>query len=617
MAKNVKKQIKLEKDVSYLNKDFDSFRSELVRYANTYYSDKITDFTDNGLGGLLVDMAAYVGDSLAYYLDHQFNELNIETAVENKNVQKLIRNAGVKITGVAPSFAIVNISVQIPAEYYNFEYIPKRSVLPKVLSETTFGSRGGITFTLLSDVDFGERDSDGNLIATSIIGSLDANGNPASFVLTRQGEVTSATTIIETHSLDDQFIPFRTISLRQTDVSEILDIRDSNENIYYEVESLTQDTVFIRSQNNSSDAAEVQDRIQLLPAPYRFTSNFNRETGRTTIQFGSGRAEVFDDDVIPDPSDYALPLYGDRKTFNRVSIDPNSFLDSRTLGVSPRSTTMTIRYRRGGGLDHNVAQGTINSVINLSLNYTATVSASENVAIRGSLSVSNPNPALGGEDEPTLDELRVVAINQRNAQARVVSKDDLIARVYSLPNRFGRVFRAAVRDNPRNPLASILYVISRDRNGELIESPDTLKENLASYINQFRLISDAIDILDAPVINVGVNYTVAIEKNYNYNQVLRQINSEISRYMNIKNFQIDQPINKTDLLNLIVNVEGVLSMLSLEIIPKNSGNSTGSLTYSSFIFNPRENTDRGMVFPSPGGIFEVKYPQTDIVGRAI
>lgn len=617
MAKNVKKQIKLEKDVSYLNKDFDSFRSELVRYANTYYSDKITDFTDNGLGGLLVDMAAYVGDSLAYYLDHQFNELNIETAVENKNVQKLIRNAGVKITGVAPSFAIVNISVQIPAEYYNFEYIPKRSVLPKVLSETTFGSRGGITFTLLSDVDFGERDSDGNLIATSIIGSLDANGNPASFVLTRQGEVTSATTIIETHSLDDQFIPFRTISLRQTDVSEILDIRDSNENIYYEVESLTQDTVFVRSQNNSSDAAEVQDRIQLLPAPYRFTSNFNRETGRTTIQFGSGRAEVFDDDVIPDPSDYALPLYGDRKTFNRVSIDPNSFLDSRTLGVSPRSTTMTIRYRRGGGLDHNVAQGTINSVINLSLNYTATVSASENVAIRGSLSVSNPNPALGGEDEPTLDELRVVAINQRNAQARVVSKDDLIARVYSLPNRFGRVFRAAVRDNPRNPLASILYVISRDRNGELIESPDTLKENLASYINQFRLISDAIDILDAPVINVGVNYTVAIEKNYNYNQVLRQINSEISRYMNIKNFQIDQPINKTDLLNLIVNVEGVLSMLSLEIIPKNSGNSTGSLTYSSFIFNPRENTDRGMVFPSPGGIFEVKYPQTDIVGRAI
>lgn len=617
MAKNVKKQIKLEKDVSYLNKDFDSFRSELVRYANTYYSDKITDFTENGLGGLLVDMAAYVGDSLAYYLDHQFNELNIETAVENKNVQKLIRNAGVKITGVAPSFAIVNITVQIPAEYYNFEYIPKRSVLPKVLSETTFGSRGGITFTLLSDVNFGERDSDGNLIATSVIGSLDANGNPASFVLTRQGEVTSAETVIETHSLNDQFIPFRTISLRQTDVSEVLNIRDADDNTYYEVESLTQDTVFIRSQNNSSDVIEVQDRIQLLPAPYRFTSNFNRETGRTTIQFGSGRAEVFDDDVIPDPSDYALPLYGDRKTFNRVSIDPNSFLDSRTLGVSPRSTTMTIRYRRGGGLDHNVAQGTINSVINLSLNYTSTVSASENVAIRGSLTVSNPNPALGGEDEPTLDELRVVAINQRNAQARVVSKDDLLARVYSLPNRFGRVFRAAVRDNPRNPLASLLYVISRDRNGSLIESPDTLKENLAAYINEFRLISDAIDILDAPVINVGVNYTVSIEKNYNYNQVLRQINSEISRYMDIKNFQIDQPINKTDLLNLIVNVEGVLSMLSLEIIPKNTGNSSGSLVYSSFIFNPRENTDRGMVFPSPGGIFEVKYPQTDIVGRAI
>lgn len=617
MAKNIKKQIKLEKDISYLNKDFDSFRAELVRYANTYYGDKITDFTENGLGGLLVDMAAYVGDSLSYYLDHQFNELNIETAVENKNVQRLIRSAGVKITGVSPSYAIVNISVQVPSEYYNFEYVPKRSTLPKVLSETTFGSRGGLTFTLLNDVNFAERDSDGNLIAKSIIGSLDTNGNPASFVLTLQGEVTSAETIVENHSLNDQFVPFRTISLRQTDASEILDMRDSDGNIYYEVESLTQDTVFIRSQNNSNDSLEVQDRIQVIPAPYRFTSTYNRETGRTTIQFGSGRAEVFDDDVIPDPSDYALPLYGDRKTFNRVSIDPNSFLDSRTLGVSPRSTTITIRYRRGGGLDHNVAPGTINSVVNLSLNYTAPISASENIAIRGSVAVLNPNSAMGGEDELTLDELRVVAINQRNAQARVVSKDDLLARVYSLPNRFGRVFRAAVRDNPRNPLASLLYVISRDRNGNLVNSPDTLKENLSTYINQFRLISDAVDILDAPVVNVGINYTVSIEKNYNYNQVLRQVNSRISEYMNVKNFQIDQPINKTDLLNLIVNVEGVLSMLSLEVIPKNSGNTQGTQTYSDFIFNPRENTDRGLVFPASGGIFELKYPQTDIVGRAI
>jgi hypothetical protein len=617
MAKNIKKQIKLEKDISYLNKDFDSFRAELVRYANTYYSDKITDFTENGLGGLLVDMAAYVGDSLSYYLDHQFNELNIETAIENKNVEKLIRNAGVKLTGVAPSFAIVDISIQIPAEYYNFEYVPKRASLPKVLSETTFTSRGGIIFTLLNDVDFSERDSDGNLLATTLIGSLDANGNPASFVLTRQGEVTSAQTIIETHTLNDQFIPFRTISLRQSDVGEILEVKDTDGNVYYEVESLTQDTVFVRSENNTSDATLVQDRIQLLPAPYRFTSNFNRQTGKTQIQFGSGRSEVFDDDVIPDPSEYALPLYGDRKVFNRVSIDPNSFLDSRTLGVSPRSTTITIRYRRGGGLDHNVTAGAINSVSNLFLNYKAAIAASENVAIRGSVTVSNPNAALGGEDEPTLDELRVVAINQRNSQARVVSKEDLLARVYSLPNRFGRVFRAAVRDNPRNPLASLLYIISRDATGRLINSPDTLKENLATYVNQFRLVSDAIDVLDAPVINVGINYTVSIEKNYNYNQVLRQINTEITRYMDIKNFQIDQPINKTDLLNLIVNVEGVLSMLSLEVVSKNSINATSTQSYSDFAYSPRENTDRGLVFPSPGGIFEVKYPQSDIVGRAI
>ena len=615
MPKNIKKKVKLATNVSYLNKDFDSFRQQLVNYAAANYSNQINDFTQAGLGGLFVDMAAYVGDSLSFYLDHQFNELNLETAIEEKNIERLVRLAGVKSTPKAPSTAYVDVSVVIPAKLVSGEYQPDPDLLPVIKSETVFSSTNGTNFYLYDDIDFSIRTDDNFLDAIVTINGTDSSGNPSSFSLTKEGVCSSGQLINETHVVGDSFIPFRVISLRKGDVSEIIFVKDSDNNEYFEVDNLTQDLIYKRVLNNFDDKNLVRERIEITPASRRFVKEFDRQTGKTGIRFGGGRSDVFDDDIIPDPSEFALPLYGDRKTFNSVTIDPNSFLETQTLGIAPRNTIITVAYRSGGGVIHNVPASSISAVSSLSMNFKTTPSPDNIVKIRASTSVNNPLPAGGGEEEPTIEELRQIAINNKNSQNRIVTRQDLISRIYTIPNNFGRVFRAAIIDNPNNPLAARLFIISRNSQKQLIISPDTLKDNLSTYLNQYRLISESIDILDAPIVNMTIKYSVSVEKGYNAQSVINDINASLKDYFKVENFQINQPVVIADVSNLILNTPGSLSLIELKFIGM-SGTINQSV-YSNYTYVPSENLSRGMYFPPPGGIFEIKYPGVDIVGRVI
>jgi hypothetical protein len=615
MAKNIKKKVKLSSDISYLNRDFQSFRSQLINYAKINYPNQINDFSQSGLGGVFVDMAAYVGDVMSFYLDHQFNELNLETAIEEKNIERMIRLAGVKATPKSPAIAFINVTIKVPALFQDGRYQPDPSLLPVIRGGSVFSSNSGVDFQLYDDIDYSITTDDHYLDSTVQIAGQDSSGNPTSFFLTKEGTCTSGLLVNETHVIGSGFVPFRKIKLRKDNVSEIVFVKDSDNNEYYEVDNLTQDIVYKRVLNNFDDKNLVRERIELLPAPRRFVKEFNRNSGKTAIRFGSGKADVFDDDVIPDPSEYALPLYGDRKTFNNITIDPNAFLETQTLGITPSNTVITVAYRTGGGVKHNVSANSIQTVKVLNLDFKSTPTPQNVVSIRSSVSVVNPMPAGGGENEPTIDELRQIAINNRNSQNRIVTREDLLSRIYTLPNNFGRVFRAAVVDNPNNPLGSRLFIISRDSNKKLIISPDTLKENLSSYLNQYRLISEAIDILDAPIANIGMKYSIVTEKGYNYQSVINEINGDLIQYMNIENFQINQPLIIADISNLILNIPGVLSLVELKFIGYN-GNVNGS-QYSSYVYTPTENLSRGMYFPPPGGIFELKYPSVNISGRSI
>ena len=441
-----------------------------------------------------------------------------------------------------------------------------------------------------------------------------AAGNPASFAIKMSGHCSSGLTFSESFVIPDTFSPFLTITLPKRDVSEIVSVKDSEGNEYYEVEVLSQDTVYKRVSNLLPDSDLVSENIEVIPAPYRFITSTSRSTGKTKVRFGGGSSTAADSDIMPDPSEIAIPLYGKRKTFSRFTIDPNSLLKTRTLGIAPRNTTITVRYRSGGGLSHNVGENNIKIVSTLITRFSSAASASQIAKSRASTEASNPIAAKGGESQQTLKELRSITLAHRNSQSRIVTKEDLVSRIYTMPSNFGRVFRVGIRDNPNNPLASIVSIISRDINGKLIISPDSLKNNISTYVNQFRLISDAIDIVDAAVLNIKLEYGVVTDISSNSTLVLQKINNLIREYMKLENFQIDQPISTSDIANIILNTSGVVSLVDFKVI--NLSGVLDDREYSTSTFSVSSHTDRGLIIPPPGSIFEVRYPNDDIVGIA-
>lgn len=613
---NVKKNLKNKRQRNYLARDFDSFRGELLKYANLYFPDQIQDFSEASVGGLLLDLVSYIGDSTAFYLDHQFNELGLDTAVERRNVERLIRLSGVKIRGASPAYADIDFSFTVDSVFdSSLGYIPVTNQLPVLKAGTRVSSNTGITFSLRSDLDFSEKDDFGKLVCSYTTKNTDSSGNPTSFIVTRTGTCESGEVSEESFTFGSDTTPFKKIVLSRPNVSDIVLAVDSEGNEYYEVESLAQDTAFKSVENYNDDSLQVENALAVIPAPYRFITRSDADSGIVTMIFGSGRADSLDDDILPDPSEVSLPLFGDKKVFSRAAIDPNSMLRSRSLGVTPINTTIRVRYRSGGGVSHNVSPGSIRTVSNLVTKFSPAISATKSSTIRATISVNNPGFGLGGEDAPTLEDLRSIALSVRNSQNRVVSKEDLIARVFLMPTNFGRAFRVGIQPNPVNPLSSILYVVSRDSSGNLTQSPDTLKRNISTYINEFRVISDAFDILDAKIINIGFNYSVSIDSREDKAGIITRINNEIIEYLSIKNMQIDGGIQISDIINLILNQDGVIGLENYSF-----SSLTGDIeerSYSSFSINPSTSIRKGVLSPPPGGIFEIKYPDFDIVGNSI
>jgi len=605
---------KILSNKSYLSKDFNSFRADLVTYSRNYFSSQIQDFSEAGIGGMFVELAAYVGDTMSFYLDHQFNELNPETAIEVRNVQMHARNAGVKMTGAAPSVVTATFYIEVPSSVLsdgtNF---PDVNTFPIIKKSTTLVSNGGISFTLTDDVDFSEVDSNDQLKADYSIAATDDSGIPISFIMTKDAVCISGKNKVDRFNIPNVLVPFRKITLTQTDVTEIISVSDSSGNQYYEVESLAEDTVFKRVQNLGSDREDVADTLEVMPAPYRYVTRMDFTTRLTSMQFGSGEASSTDDDIIPDPSDLALPLYG-RKQFSKFSLDPNRLLKTQTLGISPTNTTVTVEYRYGGGINHNVKTNSIRSIKTLDIMFPLSPDSEVQNAVISSIDIKNKTDASGAAPALTLQELRSLANLSRNQQSRIVTQQDLLARIYTLPAVFGRVYRAGLRKNEENPLSTELYVASLDSDSNLTISPDSLKKNLRIYLNEFRLISDAIDILDATLINYKINFSIICTPSSNKSSVLANVISEIKKVSDLKYFQIDQPIVEADVINAIINTPGVLSMVSLEFI--NSFGIIGDKTYSDFQFDMDANLYKGLIVGLPGSIFEIKYPDSDITGTA-
>lgn len=605
--------LKTVKQRKYLNKDFDSFREDLYNYAKVHFPDKIKDFSETGLGGLFLELASYVGDVQSFYLDHQFHELSPETAVEARNIQAHIRSAGVEIVGSSPAVVNVTFSVEVPADNSVTPAIPLASAMPLLYAGTQVQSQNGIQFELTDDIDFADVDNTGTLLASVRISSRDTNNVVTAFVLERTEICISGFRSTESFSVNT-FEAFKKYTLGQENVTQVISVRDSQGNTYYEVGFLAQDTIYQALTNQNEDGDLVKENLQIIPCPYRFLRDMSIDTRLTTLTFGGGNAESLDNDIVPDPSEFALPLYG-KRTFSRFTLNPSNLLQTSTLGVIGTNTTITVEYRYGGGLAHNIGASAISNIINLVIGFPRSPSTEVSAKVRQSLNARNDQPASGGEDAPNLDELKLRVGGARAAQSRIVTKEDLLARVYTMPANFGRVFRASIRSNPNNPLSSLLYIISRNARGQLIVSPDSLKKNLAKYLNSYRMISDAIDVLDAQVINIQIEFVLVVDPNYNRALVLNNVLARLRQYFNIKYFEIDQPVVLDDIRNIIYNNTGILSLQSLNV--RNISGIAGTRTYSDVQFDVTGNINRGLVIGPPGSIFEVRFKDNDLIGSCV
>jgi hypothetical protein len=612
MANESKKQLLKEiRQRRYLNKDFDSLRNDLLQYARTYFPNNIQDFSEASLGGLLLDLAAYVGDVQSFYLDHQFFESFPETSSENNNIERHLRKAGVPIVGAAPAVCTVTFFIKVPATSDGLGPLPE--ALPIIKQNTIVRAGNGIEFTLTENLDFSKKNDDGSYIADVKIGSKNQNNVPQNYVMSLDGVCISGKRTAESFNLGT-FVPFRKINLGNSSVTDIISVTDSDGNVYYEVDYLTQDTVYRAATNVAYDKNIVSENMIPIPAPYRFTKEVSLQTRNTAIVLGGGSAATINDDIIPDPSELALPLYG-KKVMSRFTINPGNLLQTTTLGVSGQNTTLTVAYRYGGGLSHNVDAGSINAVLTLYIFFPKNPSANIASFVRNSIDVNNAKPASGGEEAPTIDTLKSRIPAYQATQGRIVTREDLLARVYTLPSNFGRVFRASIQTNPNNPLAAQLFVICRNSRNQLVYASDSLKKNLVTYLNQYRMISDAIDILDARVINLQIKFEVMVDPQENKELVLQTVLNKLKTYTVSTNYNIDQPFVINDIQNIIFNTPGVISVPNVSIDSLNG--TINGRQYSDQDFDVNAYTRKGLVFGPPGSIFEVRYPNYDLIGIAV
>lgn len=617
MATDPKKITKEIRQRRYLARDFDSFRQTLLDYARQYYPDRIQDFSEASIGGLFLDMAAYVGDNLSFYLDHLYGELNPETAIENGSIERALRSSGVAIAGSSP--ASVNVTVYIEVMTANSgDDGPDISLLPVIKEGCLFTSDSGIPFTLVDDIKFIiDPDENGEYIINPAvkkkIGRRRTDGAIVSYFLSLDGLCVSGREARQVVSVGG-FIPFRKIQLAQSNITEVVNVYDDYGNTYYEVGALSHDVVYRNVLNSSSDSSLVKDGLRVVHAPYRFTKLTDLATRKTILVFGGGSAASLEDDVIPDPTEFALPLpYS--KTIKRTSLNPEKLLTTNTLGVISSDTNMTITYRHGGGLSHNISPNSLTTITSLTMDFPKNPSNADAVKVRNSIEIGNAMMASGGEDALSSRELIALIPAVKNSQERIVTKEDLLARVYTMPSNLGRVFRASIAANPNNPLSTQLFIISRDNSQRLIMSPDSLKINLRKYLNSYRMISDAIDVLDAQVVNLQLKFTVVVDPSLNRTSVLSVVLTKLQRQFEIRKMYIDQPLIISDITNTIYSTQGVVAVDSVELA--NISGVVDNRVYSDVFYDVKSNTKRQMLFPPMGGIFEIRYPDVDIIAKVV
>lgn len=647
-----------KKDISYTGKDFNSFKKNLVDYAKSYFSSTYKDFSENSTGMMFIELASYVGDVLSYYIDHQFKEGFIQYASERKNIINLANYLGYKVKTSTASLTELEVFQLIPSKIdQNGENVPDFKYALNIQPGMEVSSSDGqsTTFRTLNSVNFGQNTKDSEREIS--VYDRDETGQPT-FYLLKKNVLASSGTLVTKNVVVGEPSEFFETTLSETNVIEILSVKDSSGNIYYEVPYLAQDTVLIEDMNdaknnpmsNSDSSEDASYILRYIRTSRRFTTIVNPDN-TTTLEFGAGTDKFDDEIIIPNLNNVGKTKNITSSNFE-TAYDPSNFLKSNSYGSAPGNTTLTIKYYVGGGVESNVNANSLNTIVNINFSdsseYLDLNERSIFDTVKSSINVNNPSPATGGKGAETDEEIRQNGMANFAAQHRTVTRDDYVIRALSMPSKFGSlakayvskdgildiesqksIFKTNLNSNDvkitpdgmnivygelNNPFAINMYVLSYDNNKKLITPSDLVLNNLKNYLEKYRVLTDGLNITNAFIINFGINFEISVFHNSNKKEVLVSCINKISELFEIENLSIMQPIELGEIELELSKISGVKSVISVDVV--NLTIKDGD--YSENEYDISSATVGKTIFPSKDpSIFELKFPDKDISGRVI
>ena len=615
----------VKRNIQYINKDFTELRASLVNYARTYFPTTYNDFSSASPGMMFMEMAAYVGDVLSFYLDNQLQETYLQYARQTNNLYELAYMFGYKpnVTQVATTY--VDFYQQVPALPSGSTYVPDFSYALYIdpSSTVTQNTVNKVPFLIQDPIDFSVSSSGDPTEVTvyEITGTT-----PTYFLLKKSRKAISSTINTTTFSFGVNPIPFSTVEINTDKIVGILDILDSDTNKWYEVDYLGQEMIFDSIKNTNQNDPNLSQYsgdtpyiLKLEKIQRRFVTRF-LDSGSLQIQFGAGTANDTDETIIPNPNNVGIGLPFEQSKLT-TAYSPNNFLYTKTYGIAPSNTTLTVRYLTGGGAVSNVPANSLNTFTGTAKFLNSGLPPQTANYVFSSLGVTNPKAADGGGDGDSIEEIRQNSSANFASQLRNVTQDDYLVRALSMPANYGVISKAYIEPTKAQSISAgesqsvlDLYVLSYNVNNQLTIASTALKQNLTTYLSQYRMVNDSVNIKDGFIINIGVNFSIIILPNYNSNDVLTKCIVALKDYFAINKWAINQPIILRNIYILLDAIEGVQTVQDITI-----NNLVGeNLGYSKYAYSIPAATANNVIYPSlDPSIFEVKYPNSDIQGRVV
>jgi len=613
----------IKKEVKYLNKDFAQFRQNLINFTKNYFPNTYSDFNETSPGMLFMEMSSYVGDVLSYYTDTAFRESILSLAQERSSIITLSKLFGYDARNFSAATGKIDVYQLVPAIGTGTNIEPDMRYALSIAAGMTMTSDADVLYRTVEPIDF-------NNDPEITVYELNASGDVARYLLKKEADIVSGEVNTQEYIFNDPKA-YDKIVLSEDNVIDIVSIKDSAGNEWREVDYLAQDTVFddilnipFNDPTLSQFRSSVPYILKLKKTPRRFVTR-TRADNKVEIQFGSGISSDADEEIIPNPKNVGLGLEYLRRTTNN-NLDPSNFLYTSTYGLAPSNTTLTVTYTVGGGINDNTGVNTITEVNDVTyLNEGSTVNLDDT---KETLAIINPGAITGGGDRESIENIRQNAIASFAAQNRAITREDYISRIYAMPRRYGSVDKAYIVGDTQinthdqsypsytiqNPLALNLYVLSLDENKNLTPANLAVKENIRTYLSEYRMLTDAINIKDAFIVNIALNFEIVARPNYNSNQAVLNCIERLKVLFNVDRMQINGSIDMNAIRADLDLVEGVQTVTSFEIENKYS-TANG---YSGNLYDIASATKHGILYPSLDPcIFEVKYPNRDIQGRTV